>query len=385
MTPEPGYDELLALYELAPFGYLTADPDGRITSANRTFLEWTGYRRDEVVDRKRFVDLLSVGGRVYHETHYAPNLRMQGRTREIAFDLVCAGGERLPTLVNSVVEFDDTGEPSSVRIALLDARERRAYERELLEAKRRAEAAEASAAQLARTLQQTLIPPDLPEIAGLSIDARYRPAGTGDEIGGDFHDVFQVGVDDWVIAIGDVQGKGASAAVVTALTRYAIRAASVEHASPAEALLVVNDVMLRSHADRFCTVLLMRCRREGGTWRVTCSAGGHPLPVLVRPGAVAVDVGRPGTLLGMLRDATMHDADVTLAPGDVLVGYTDGVLEARGGGGFYGIDRLRRVLAHSGADVGHLLQAVLDDVLVFQNGDPRDDIDIVALAASPTP
>ena len=84
---------------------------------------------------------------------------------------------------------------------------------------------------LARTLQQTLIPPALPHDPGLDVAAVYRPAGDGDEIGGDFYDVFQIGVDDWVVAVGDVQGKGVDAAVVTALARYTIRAAAVEHVS----------------------------------------------------------------------------------------------------------------------------------------------------------
>ncbi len=102
---------------------------------------------------------------------------------------------------------------------MFDATERRSYERELLAAKRRAEESEVHASLLSRTLQQTLIPPEIPHIPGLDVAAVYRPAGDGEEIGGDFYDVFQIGVDDWMVAIGDVQGKGANAAVVTALAR----------------------------------------------------------------------------------------------------------------------------------------------------------------------
>ena len=104
---------------------------------NETFLRWTGYAREDLVDVKRFQDLLSPGGRIYHETHYAPLLRMQGKVREIAVDIVAADGRRLPMLVNSVLITDEAGEPQVVRTTLFDVRERQAYERELLAARDR--------------------------------------------------------------------------------------------------------------------------------------------------------------------------------------------------------------------------------------------------------
>ena len=88
------------LYENAPCGYLSASPDGTIVRVNATFLGWTGYTREALVGTRRFQDLLSPGGRIYHETHYAPLLRMQGSVREIAVDIVAADGRRLPVLVN---------------------------------------------------------------------------------------------------------------------------------------------------------------------------------------------------------------------------------------------------------------------------------------------
>src|SRR4051794_39635918 len=95
------------LYENAPCGYLATSPDGMIIRANRTFLSWTGYRRDEVVGVRRFQDLLTPGGRIYHETHYAPLLRMQGAVREIAVDVVRADRSRLPVLLNATIRTDD--------------------------------------------------------------------------------------------------------------------------------------------------------------------------------------------------------------------------------------------------------------------------------------
>ena len=102
--PEPRFDESAEeLFENAPCGYLSTAPDGTLIRVNATFLQWTGYRRDELVGVKRFQDLLSVGGRIFHETHYAPMLRLQGTVREIAVDIVGANGDRLPVLVNSVL------------------------------------------------------------------------------------------------------------------------------------------------------------------------------------------------------------------------------------------------------------------------------------------
>jgi PAS domain S-box-containing protein len=129
------------LYENAPCGYLSSSPDGRIARVNQTFLTWTGYRREDLVGERRFVDLLTAGGRIYHETHYAPLLRMQGSVRAIALDIVRADGSRMPVLVNSRMRTSDDGRPVAVRTTVFDASDRKQYEAELLAARRRAERA----------------------------------------------------------------------------------------------------------------------------------------------------------------------------------------------------------------------------------------------------
>lgn len=253
-------DDPEQLYDRAPCGYLSTAADGTIIKVNQTFLTLTGYDRGQLIGRLRFAQLLSAGGRIYHETHYAPLLSMQGHAHEIAFDLLRADGSRLPVLVNSVVERDSQGTPRVIRTAVFDARQRREYERELLRAKQRAEQSEARATALARTLQQTLIPPAPPAIPHLDVAAVYRPAGDGSEVGGDFYDVFPLGTGDWIVAVGDVCGKGVEAAVVTALARYTLRAATVEHPEPSTALATLNDVLRHHHTNRFCTVVLLRLR-----------------------------------------------------------------------------------------------------------------------------
>jgi PAS domain S-box-containing protein len=129
------------LYENAPCGYLSSYPDGRIARVNQTFLSWTGYQREDLVGQRRFIDLLTAGGRIYHETHYAPLLRMQGSVRAIAMDLVRADGSWMPVLVNSRMRTGEDGRPLAVRTTIFDASDRKEYETELLAARRRAEQA----------------------------------------------------------------------------------------------------------------------------------------------------------------------------------------------------------------------------------------------------
>jgi sigma-B regulation protein RsbU (phosphoserine phosphatase) len=372
-------DDAETLYDRAPCGYLSTTPDGLVVKANRTFLTLTGYAADELVGRRTFSELLTPGGRIYHETHYAPMLRLHGTAREIALDIVRADGSRLPVLVNAVLERDESGVPCVIRTAVFDATDRREYERELLRAKHRAEESELRATSLARTLQQTLIPPTPPRIPNLDVAAVYRPAGHGEEVGGVFYDVFQTGP-DWVVAIGDVCGKGAEAAVVTALVRYSIRAAAARLRSPSAMLEEVNEVLLRHETDRFCTAAVLRLRRESEGWDCVLAVGGHPLPLLVPADARPVTCGAPGSLLGVLDDATFGDTRVELTRGDCLVLYTDGVTEGRRGDDeLFGDERLTSSLESHGPGADGLAQGLLADVLDFQDGVARDDIAILAL------
>ena len=142
------------LYESAPCGYLSTLPDGVIASANRTFLDWVGAERNDLVGRRRFQDFLGIGGRIFYETHLAPLLQMQGFVNEIAFDLTCAEGHLLPVLGNIVQKRDAGGRPVAHRITLFNATDRRKYERELLAARRKAEQATEDLRRLNETLEE---------------------------------------------------------------------------------------------------------------------------------------------------------------------------------------------------------------------------------------
>ena len=153
-------EEAEDLYEEAPCGYLSTLPDGTILKVNRTFERWTGRRREELVGRTRFQDLLAAGGRIYHETHYRPLLQMQGTVREIALEVMRADGSLLPVLVNSVLRRDGAGRPRIVRTTVFDATDRRAYERELLHARRRAETLQRRSALIAEVARVIVLSRD---------------------------------------------------------------------------------------------------------------------------------------------------------------------------------------------------------------------------------
>ena len=151
-------DELLhesseELYENAPVAYFTSRLDGTLVRANRTLLRWSGYEREALIGCKRLHDLLPPGARIYYETHYAPLLQMQGQVREMALELLCADGTRLPVLMNSTLVTDDSGTPRFVRTTAFNASERRRYERELLSARADAESRARAANALAHVAE----------------------------------------------------------------------------------------------------------------------------------------------------------------------------------------------------------------------------------------
>ncbi len=155
------------LYELAPCGYLSTLPDGTIVKVNQTFLALTGYAREELLGGKRFPELLAVGGRIFHETHYAPLLRLQGFANEINFDLVCKGGRVLPVLANTVQKKDAAGQVILHRTAIFPISDRKNYERELKLARQKAEEAAKAKADFLSMMSHEIRTP-MNAIIGLS-------------------------------------------------------------------------------------------------------------------------------------------------------------------------------------------------------------------------
>lgn len=236
-------------------------------------------------------------------------------------------------------------------------------------------------ARVARTLQQSLLPPESPSIPALDVAARFHPAGDGHEIGGDFYDVFQTAPDCWAITLGDVVGKGTEAAAMTALARYTLRAAAMTPGKPSETLAMLNGALVRQGAaDKYCTAVYGHVQPKNGAAHVTLSCGGHPSPFLIRADGTVDRVTCMGTLLGLFDDIDLVDVDVELQPGESMVFYTDGVTEGRGPTVPFGEGMLRSLLewsSHLGAS--DLASQIERKVLDYQQGWASDDIAILVI------
>ena len=235
--------------------------------------------------------------------------------------------------------------------------------------------------RIARTLQESLLPPLLPEVPGLDVAARFRAAGAGIEVGGDFYDLFELGDAGWAVAIGDVCGKGTGAAAVTALARYTVRAAAMRHEDPSQILGLLNDALLTQSSDRrFCTVLYGRVESNGAGVSFEFSSGGHPLPLLLRTGDGGTELGEPGTLLGIVTDPTLRDEEVKLRPGDAVVLYTDGVTEAGAPARLLTGPQLAATVGPpAGLAADAIAERLLTTALESTPDEPRDDIAIIVL------
>ncbi|MEA2826029.1 MAG: hypothetical protein QOG43_468 [Actinomycetota bacterium] len=250
-----------------------------------------------------------------------------------------------------------------------------------------AESGERTAA-LARTLQQSLLPPVLPHVPGLEVAARYQ-AARGEEVVGDFYDVFKRARSSWCVVMGDVCGKGPEAATVTALAHYTIRAAASDSVSPSRVLGRLNAALLQQRPgdERFLTVALANLRLSGHGVLVTLTSAGHPLPLLRRHDGTVEEACRPGMALGMFDSPPLLETRFVLGPGDSLVFYTDGVTEARRGTHELGVDGLRRLIAGAGAgsSAAHLAAFIEAQVGEYRDGLPRDDTAILVVHVPPVP
>ena len=236
-------------------------------------------------------------------------------------------------------------------------------------------------ASIAKALQASLLPPTLPRSPGLEFGGRYAAAGEGNEVGGDFYDVFSIPSGGWGVAIGDVCGKGAEAAAITGMARDVLRLLVRDGAAPPRALQRLNESILElGERGRFCTAALGIVQPDAAGLKVRLSSAGHPPPVLIDAAGQARFVGRSGTLLGVIADVDLSEDEIVLGPGEALVFYTDGVTERRHGMDMFGDTRLLSTVqaaAGRGADAiaGHLES----DVRRFGAGPSRDDLAVLVI------
>jgi phosphoserine phosphatase RsbU/P len=239
----------------------------------------------------------------------------------------------------------------------------------------------------ATALQATLLPAALPRVPGLDLAAAYHSAAPGLSVGGDFYDAFVIGDGTVVCAVGDVCGKGASAAAVTGLSRNLIRTLMRDGGSLPGTVRRLNRALNDELGGaRFCTLALVRLEQSEDGARAQVCLAGHPQPVVVRAAGGSEVVGVPGDLLGVMAQVEVTGATVHLGPGDCLVLYTDGVTERREDGRMFGLAGVRDVLDRvAGQDAGTCVRQVEQAARSFGEADLRDDLAILAVGVRPPP
>ncbi|RAO29597.1 hypothetical protein PSN13_04795 [Micromonospora saelicesensis] len=313
----------------------------------------------------------SIQARLREASRSAAQIPLGGPMEGFAVPLI-ARGQRLGTLA---VGRHQRHRHDPDEVAVLEDVARRAalaIENARIHAERR---------RVAQTLQQSLLPPVLPLVDGIGFAAEYVPTGDDAEVGGDFYDVVPLPDGRWLVVIGDVSGKGVQAAAVTGLVRDVIRVLVGDGKPLPEALARLNETLVERGGGRYCTLALAAVGQgEDGQLDVSLHLAGHDRPVLLAATGGAGFVGTGGTALGLLDTITSPTAEITLAPGDSLIFYTDGVTERRRGRELFGTDRLRDAAAPLAGYSADVVAARLRAAAInFSVEPPRDDIAILVL------
>ncbi|HEX5927314.1 MAG TPA: SpoIIE family protein phosphatase [Baekduia sp.] len=367
-------DSPAELFENAPCGYLTTALDGTILQVNRTLQTLTGYERDALVGR-RFPELLTVGGRIYYETHYAPLLQMQGWVREIAVDLVRADGAKLPALVNSVLQRDEDGQALSIRTVVFEATDRRRYEQELLRSRDHEHA-------VAAELQRGLLSGRLPRDPALDLAVSYRPT-EGLDVGGDWYDAFWIGKRRIGVVVGDVVGRGIVAAATMGQLRSAVRALASTGLTPGRLLDALDGYARRHQVGQMTTLAYAELDLGSGALVLACA--GHPPPAMTTHGGPAGFLwdGRSTPLDAAAEASARPESTVTLAPGATVVLFTDGLFERVDRPLQEGLDLVLAELdEHRHEPAAALADAVTDAALAGRQ--TTDDVCLLALHWDPS-
>jgi serine phosphatase RsbU (regulator of sigma subunit)/anti-sigma regulatory factor (Ser/Thr protein kinase) len=239
--------------------------------------------------------------------------------------------------------------------------------------------------QATNALQRSLLPPELPDIPGVELAAGYEAAGEGNEVGGDFYDVFEATPGRWRFAIGDVCGKGPEAAAVTGLTRHALRILAREGHDVPTVLERLNALIVdEGSRARFITLIhgeLRPAPASGEAAVVSMVCAGHPQPLVLRAAGGVEAVAEPQPLLGVLDGVTFEENTFRLSPGDVLLCVTDGVTERRCGDRLLDDDDGLRDLLGDCPDLnaGSVVARIQRTVREFGPDPPTDDLALLVL------
>ncbi|CAA9476389.1 MAG: Serine phosphatase RsbU, regulator of sigma subunit, partial [uncultured Solirubrobacteraceae bacterium] len=238
--------------------------------------------------------------------------------------------------------------------------------------------------EIARVLQQSFLPDSLPDVPGLELVSRFRPADAAVEIGGDFYDVVPQPGGATALAVGDVTGKGAGAAALTGLCRHTLRTAWHYEQRPERVLHALNRVLVaeRRERGRYATAAACVLTPTGDGIALEAACAGHPAPRILREDGRVDVVGARGTILGWREDLEIHPVSGHLAPGDTLVLFTDGVSSGNESGPLTAAQFDAELAACAGLGPGTVATRLQAAALRAQSGRPADDVVIVAARAA---
>jgi PAS domain S-box-containing protein len=236
--------------------------------------------------------------------------------------------------------------------------------------------------KVAETLQKSLLPSRLPEVPGWSAAAVYRSGDKTTEVGGDFYDLFPV-YDGLVVVLGDITGKGVAAATLTAFARHTAKTAALLGMVPGSILQLINEALRGEPQLSLLTAVCAHFAERDGEVTVTVASGGHPLPIVLRKGSAPKPIGRYGTILGAPFAPEWEERTETLAPGDIVLFYTDGVTDTPGETDRFGDRRLLDFLATAPQDPEQLVSAIDRELRDYQAGTVTDDTALLALQLAP--
>jgi serine phosphatase RsbU (regulator of sigma subunit) len=235
---------------------------------------------------------------------------------------------------------------------------------------------------VSQKLQRQLLPQRVPDVAWLDVASSYRALGEGTEVGGDFYDLMPA-TDGWAALIGDVQGKGIDAAGVAGAARHIIRGLARGVGEPGLIVQGANQALMADlDVDRFVTLALVMCTHsdEGVVARI--ASAGHPAPLVLRGDGSVERIDEAGLIIGVDLNASYQETRCVLAPGDAIVLYTDGIIEARQGREAFGEERAEAAVARaSGGTAEKIVEALTQAVAAFEGPHARDDQAVLVLRA----
>lgn len=366
-------------FDKAGIGMALLDLHGRFLEINDAFHGMLGYENGELLGLDMTLFTLREG----LDTSYKQYLELvHGKRENCTWEkrFVRKDGSLLWALVSASIVRSTSGEPIFSVGMIQDITERKHAEKEQARTTEALEKAYLREHRIADVLQQSLIPELDVNIDGCQIIARYLPALDEAEVGGDFYDLIHLPDGRLALLVGDISGKGLTAAVHTAMLKYMLRAYIHDNPKPRTVLKRLNRAIYNSTIeDMFVTVLY--CVFDPFSGSLTCASAGHDLPLYYNGKTRATTLlNIKGCAIGIKHDSAYTESHIQLNDGDGLIIYTDGVTDARNKGNFLNVEGLAKIVEETAdLDSADIIDAIFKAVVSTSGGRLRDDAAVLVV------